>query len=259
MSGPITRRLKPEEEELLRKREELAAIRATLAERELELVDFRSQLGAFEGRYLRQVGKLYAELDGLKARIAELQVRLNPSEAANARAEEARKQARQTYDEAHDKASEAHDFNPSPELKSLFREVAKRIHPDLSKDTDDLERRTRFMAEANRAYQAGDSDALRQILDEYQDGADAVEGEGVGAELIRIIRQISLAKSRVSAIEQELATLRQSEIARLKTQAEDREQEGGDLLAELAAAVQNQIERAQKEFEELAQQEGKPA
>ena len=39
MSGQITRRLKPEEEEILRKREELAAIRATLAERELELVD----------------------------------------------------------------------------------------------------------------------------------------------------------------------------------------------------------------------------
>jgi hypothetical protein len=54
MSGQITRRLKPEEEELLRKREELAAIRATLAERELELIDFRSQLGGFEGRYLRQ-------------------------------------------------------------------------------------------------------------------------------------------------------------------------------------------------------------
>jgi hypothetical protein len=31
MSSQITRRLKPEEEELLRKREELAAIRATLA------------------------------------------------------------------------------------------------------------------------------------------------------------------------------------------------------------------------------------
>jgi hypothetical protein len=41
MSGKIIRRLKPEEEEVLRKREELAAIRATLAERELELVDPR--------------------------------------------------------------------------------------------------------------------------------------------------------------------------------------------------------------------------
>jgi hypothetical protein len=62
MSGQITRRLKPEEEEVLRKREELAAIRAALAEHELELVDLRSRLAAFEGRYLRQVGILYAEL-----------------------------------------------------------------------------------------------------------------------------------------------------------------------------------------------------
>jgi|SRR5579863_5754695 len=258
MSGQITRRLKPEEEEeeeeeeVLRKREELAAIRAALAERELELVDFRSQLAAFEGRYLRQVGTLYAELDEWKARIAELRARLHPSGTSQAEAEEAREQARQTYDDAHGKASETHDFTPSPELKSLFRDVAKRVHPDLSKDADDLERRTRFMAEANRAYEAGDAEALRRILDEYQDGADIVEGEGVGAELIRIIRQISLAKSRVSAIERELATLRQSEIALLKKQAEEREQDGGDLLAELATAIQEKIELSRREYEALA-------
>jgi len=68
MSGNVIRRLKPEEEELLRKREELAAIRTTLAERELELVDLRAQLATFEGRYLRQVGTLYAELDDYKKR-----------------------------------------------------------------------------------------------------------------------------------------------------------------------------------------------
>jgi hypothetical protein len=68
MPGQITRRLKPEEEEILRKREELSAIRATLAERELQLLDLRSQLAAFHGRYLRQVGTLYAELDEWKAR-----------------------------------------------------------------------------------------------------------------------------------------------------------------------------------------------
>jgi hypothetical protein len=72
MSRQITRHLKPEEEEVLRKREELAAVRATLAERELELIDLRSELAAFERRYLRQVGTLYAELDEWKARISEL-------------------------------------------------------------------------------------------------------------------------------------------------------------------------------------------
>src|SRR5580704_5949973 len=174
MSGQITRRLKPEEEEILRKREELTAIQATLAELELELVDLRSQLAAFEGRYLRQVGALYAELDEWRARISELRARLDPSATAEAQAEEARRQARQTYEDAHGAASETRDFVPSTELKSLFREVAKRIHPDFCKDAADLERRTRFMAEANRAYDAGDTDALRRILDEFQDGAESV-------------------------------------------------------------------------------------
>jgi predicted nucleic acid-binding Zn-ribbon protein len=256
MSSQIIRRLKPEEEEVLRKREELAAVRAALAERELELVDLRTELAAFEGRYLRQVGTLYAELDEWRARISELRARLDPSAAANARAHEAREQARQTFEDAHGKASETHDFIPSPELKGLFREVAKRIHPDFCRDAADLERRTRFMAEANRAYEAGDAEALRRILDEYHDGADAVEGEGIGAELVRIIRQISQAKERIAAIEREFVALRQSEIALLKKQAEECEQEGRDLLAELAAAVREQIGQAKREYEVLAKQEG---
>jgi hypothetical protein len=255
MSGQITRRMKPEEEEFLRKREELASIRATLAERELELVDLRSQLAAFEGRYLRQVGALYAELDEWKARISELKARLDPSPAAKVQAEEARQQARGTYEEAHGRASETRDFTPSQDIKRLFREVAKRIHPDFAKDSLDLERRTRLMAEANRAYEMGDTEALQRILDEYQDGADAVEGEGIGAELIRIIRQISQAKNRLAAIEQELAALRQSEIGLLKKQAEESEQAGRDLLTELANSVREQVARTKMEYETLAKRE----
>jgi len=255
MLGQINRRLKPEEEEMFRKREELAAIRATLAERELELIDLRSQLAAFEGRYLRQVGTLYAELDEWKARISELYARLAPSTGSKAHAEQARGQARQTYEDAHSGASETSDFTPSPELKGLYREAAKRIHPDFAADPADLERRTRFMADANRAYEAGDAEALQRILDEYQDGANEAEGEGIGAELIRIIRQISRAKDRVSAIERELAALLQSEIALFKKQAEESEQASRDLLAELAAGVREQIERTKKQYEALAKRD----
>jgi predicted nucleic acid-binding Zn-ribbon protein len=230
----------------------------TLAERELELIDLRSELASFEGRYLRQVGTLYAELDEWKARISELRARLDPSATAKEQAHAAREQARQTYGDAHGKASETHDFTPSPELKGLFREVAKRIHPDFCRDAGDLERRTRLMAEANRAYEVGDAEALRRILDEYDDSPDAVEGEGVGAELVRLIRQISQAKERIAAIEQDLAALRQSEIALLKKQAEESGKAGRDLLAELAAEVRVEISLAEREYEALCQEAGSP-
>jgi hypothetical protein len=254
MPGQIARRLRPEEEEIVRKRAELAAVLAALAELELALADLRSQLAGFEGRYLRQVGVLYAELDDWNARISELMARLYPSNGAKQQADEAREHAHQTHDAAYGASSQTREFNPSPELKRLFREVAKRIHPDLATDPTDRERRTRLMAEANRAYEAGDIEALRRILDEYEDGSAENLGEGIGAELVKIIRKISQAKGRIAQIEQELETLRQSKIAKLKQDAEEAQQLGRDLLSELAKAAQKEIERAKRRYESIAQE-----
>ena len=246
--------LRPEEEELFQKRAELATIQAILADYELQLADFRLQLTTFESQYLRQVGTLYAELDEWNARIYELKARSNPSWEATQQAEEARKHARQTHEAAHGKRSKNGNFVPSPELKNLFRELAKRIHPDLARNAADRERRNRFMAEANRAYQTGDIDLLHRILQEFHNGADAVEGDGIGSELIRVIRQISQVKSRVEAIQQELEALQISETALLKQQVEEAKKEGRDLLAELASAVRDNIRMAQKEYQVLAEE-----
>jgi predicted nucleic acid-binding Zn-ribbon protein len=248
----IVRKQTPEEEELLRKREELASVRAALAERELELADFRAQLKSFEGRYLRQVGVLYAELDDWDAKIAEIEASLKPSTTASQRAQDTRKRAEETHEATHGEASKARDFQPSADLKSLFREAAKRIHPDFAKDEADRELRTRLMAQVNAAYSQGDADALQRILDEFGNSPESVQGEGVGAELVRIIRQIHQAKKNIAAIEQELSCLRASEIAQLKQDAETAEQDGRDLLAELAADVRERIDGVKKKHKALS-------
>jgi hypothetical protein len=252
MALEIVRKLTPEEEELLRKREELASVRAALAERELELADFRAQLMSFEGRYLRQVGILYAELDNWEAKIAEIEASLKPSATANQRAQETRKRAEETHEATHGEASKARDFQPSAGLKSLFREAAKRIHPDFAKDEADRELRTRLMAHVNEAYSQGDADALQRILDDFGNLPESVQGEGVGAELVRIIRQIHQAKKNIAAIGQELESLRASEIAQLKQDVETAEKEGRDLLAELASSVQARIADEKKRHDGLA-------
>jgi DnaJ-class molecular chaperone len=139
-------------------------------------------------------------------------------------------------------------------LKSLFRDVAKRIHPDFAKDDADRQRRTQLMAQANEAYGRGDAEALQRILDDYDESSESVPGEGIGAELIRIIRQIHQAKKNIAAIEQELASLSASEIARLRQDVETAHQQGRDLLAELAVTVGEQVVRARKEYEALAEE-----
>jgi predicted nucleic acid-binding Zn-ribbon protein len=223
-----------------------------LAERELELADFRAQLKSFEGRYLRQVGVLYAELDDWEAKIAEIEASLKPSATASQRAQETRKRAEETHEATHGEASKARDFQPSADLKSLFREAAKRIHPDFAKDEADRELRTRLMAQVNAAYSQGDADALQRILDDFGNSPESIQGEGVGAELVRIIRQIHQAKKNIAAIEQELSKLRASEIAQLKQDTETAEQDGRDILAELAADVRERIDGVKKKHKALS-------
>jgi predicted nucleic acid-binding Zn-ribbon protein len=252
MSREIVKKLTPEEEELLRKREELAGVRGALAERELELADLRTQLKSFEGRYLRQVGVLYAELDDWEAKIAEIEASLRPSPTASQQAQETRKRAEETHEATHGEASKARDFQPSADLRSLFRETAKRLHPDFAKDEADRLLRTRLMAQANAAYSQGDAEALQRILDEFGNSPESVQGEGVGAELVRIIRQIHQARKNIAAIENELSSLRASEIAQLKQDVEKAEKEGRDLLAELEASVQVRIADAKKKHDGIA-------
>jgi predicted nucleic acid-binding Zn-ribbon protein len=218
----------------------------------LELADLRAQLKSFEGHYLRQVGVLYAELDDWEANIAEIEASLKPSATASQRVQETRKRAGETHEATHGEASKARDFQPSADLRSLFREAAKRLHPDFAKDEADRLLRTRLMAQANAAYSQGDAEALQRILDEFGNSPESVQGEGVGAELVRIIRQIHQARKNIAAIENELSSLRASEIAQLKQDAEAAQQEGRDLLAELAADVRKRIEGVKKKHETLA-------
>jgi hypothetical protein len=78
-----------------------------------------------------------------------------------------------------------------------------------------------------------------------------VQGEGVGAELVRIIRQIHHAKKNIAAIEQELVILLRSEIAVLRQDVETAQQEGRDLLSELAETLRKKIMMELEEYETL--------
>lgn len=252
MNADIIRRLSPEEEELAKKRNELALLQTELAERELDLANLRADLSAFEGRYLREVGVLYAELDDWNARIAKLVAEEEGTEEARSAAAEARTQAEESYSAAHGEAARARAFTPSPELKKLYRDVAKRVHPDLATDDADRAQRERLMAEANRAYQQGDVDALRRILEEYESSPESVQGTGVAADLVRVIRQIRQVQKRLVHIELEVASLGATDIAKLKMKAEEVSDQGRNLLAEMAQDVKKRIDDERHRFEQLS-------
>jgi hypothetical protein len=244
----------PDGSALLEKRELLATIRVTLAERESELAEIRAQLKTFEGRYLRQVGFLYAELDDLEARIAEREVDLYDSNSARCRAEEARRRAQETHDAAFGDAHEAEEFDPPPSLKTLFREVAKRIHPDFARDEDEQKYFTLLMARANHAYSRGDTETLQRLLDDHREIHASAADETISSELLRITRQIRHAERDLAALDAERHTLLSSEIAQLHADTEAAAREHRDLLIELAAKLREQIADARRRFDLIDRQ-----
>ena len=243
-------RPKPEEEELHLKRRELEEIEKQLIERELQLVSLRGELADFERVYIKNVGSRYAELDEIEAQIAEFHAARFPADvAAQTEAHGARSRA----DESHASATEltvkdTKRFSSSPSLKSLYREVARRIHPDLAVDDADRAKRQRLMAEANRAYENGDEERLRAILEEYESSPEAVSGEGTAVELVRIIRKIAQVKRRLTEIEAEQRKVMMSDLFELKRKVDEGAKQGRDILNEMASAIQSRIAERQADF-----------
>jgi rubrerythrin len=246
----------PNAASIAEKRDRLAALRAALAEREADVAQLRSQLKAFEVRYLQRVGVLYAELDEIAARITEREVDLYDSDSARRRAQEARQRAQQTHEAAFGADQEPEEFDPSPSLKTLFREVAKRIHPDFATDEAERKHFTLLMTRANQAYNCGDTDTLQRLLDDHLEVNASAADEGDGVTLLRLARQIQHAVRDIAALDREHQALLQSEIGQLYTGAEAAANEDRDLLAELAASLRERIADAQYRLQFVERQVG---
>jgi len=153
-------------------------------------------------------------LDEINAQIAEALARFSPKDhPAQQQATHARRQAHESAQAAGDAGTSEPTptvFHPSESVKKLYRDVARRVHPDLASNDQDRLRRHEVMAAVNRAYAEGDETRLRQILEAWEHSPESVEGKGVEAELVRVIRQIAQVQERLQAIETEIHLLQAS-------------------------------------------------
>jgi hypothetical protein len=236
-----------EELELTHKRHELSALRAIMAERERSLEHLRDQLHSFEARYIRQVGVLYRQLDEWETRVAELHVsRETMEETERILQEELQREAQKSPRAA---PLEQQDSETSLDLKNLFREVAKRIHPDFATDHHDERHRTRLMAQANEAFRREDTNLLQRMLNGHDAVSDSHRREDTDAALARTLTQIDQTKADTAALEAELEALSHSEMAQLRQRTLEAAAKGRDLLAEMAARVKGSIGIAMRRFE----------
>ena len=221
-----------EEHELQRRREELAELETALTERDTQLAGVKVGLSAFEVRYLTVVGNRYDELAKIEKQIARLQGL--------------------DFDENYDGDSLADDEVGcgqnrlhTDKLKKLYKEVARKFHPDLTSCPQERQHRHQLMIEVNHAYESGAEEKLQELLDAGA-SLELVETSGaMSAEMILLLRKIADAKQRLNELETEIAETTASEIYKLKQRVETAEVLEEDLFADLVLQVDRQIKKAQ--------------
>jgi hypothetical protein len=250
---------------------ELAGLRAALGERqeklaqlELDLLNSQNELAAFNTEIERRLGPLQRRLETVEAELAEARHHASRRALWGERASSpdtpedvvAQYQRLWGRDKTWGRPAAAQPAIARPpsvttktetELKALYRSLAKRFHPDLGRDPSEKPWRARMMARVNDAYRAQDLSALRQLASEPapQPAPAAKSRDQNVAELRSEIKRLD---ELTASLGQRLDELANSPAVQLKLEAMWARRAGGDLLTHVAAQLEEEIARAEKEL-----------
>lgn len=210
------------------------ALRDQLAQIETEHATLRAELAAFQSDYLRMVGVVDLQVQELEAKILALvAVRTGAVEDAAA-ADAAELRFRETTTAMGAIPAPAGP-PPGDDLKTLFRDAAKRMHPDLVADDAGRAHAEAFMKRLNQAYKAGDAEGIGNLVRQWETSPYASAlGGGASPALAAAVAQ---AQAR-------LDEARDSDLARLMEQAFQASMEGRDLLLELRQDAELALQQA---------------
>ncbi|MEY9870899.1 hypothetical protein ABH931_000353 [Streptacidiphilus sp. MAP12-33] len=258
--APPVRWTDPEEPEL----------EARVTQAETEWVDaevavetLRVELDNFALVHHQRLGPMYVRLDELDALIAEARAARSGSADDLRRAYEARSVLEPMPDLASffgeaEGEGEVPSFTieaperirPDREAQRLYRELARRAHPDLAQDPDEVRRRSEFIARVNEAYGRGDVLGLEQLAQEWADGdGAALRPESGTPERVAWLRQrLDWLESRMRRLEAARAELVGSPMGELLMLHPD---DPDALLEVLAEQLLASVAERQSELETL--------
>ena len=216
----------------------------TLADLERELKAMRARLAASERqldasrRRLNQFGTLYQTTVGERFEILrKLQVALGMViDQVDQKVEPAKGPAMD--------ALRANRPQGHTEFERLYRDFARRVHPDLARDPAELELRTRFMAELNSARETLDFERVRRLGDAWDVRPEEIAPEPSDTPTERLEFAIERVHARFTAVAADITRLRNSNLYVLMEIVDAQHRVGTDMLAETAADLDLQIAEA---------------
>lgn len=234
----------PEEIELERKYQKLSGLKVDLVLREKSYTTLKFEIKMFEQVYEEILG---ARIEALEDLEWQLQGFLGEG-GGERKAESLSQQSLFTHIQ---QSTDLLDDDIQPDssnlsLKSLYRGVAKAVHPDLAANEVERKRRQELMSLANEAYQSGNRQLLADMLSEWEVTPVYSSGMDIAMELVRVIRQIAAVEQNIQAMIRQTNELKQTRIYAFKLRVDESLADGVDLLAEMAAKVEVDIVRIRR-------------
>ena len=229
---------------------DLADRQERVAQLQFEISDTNANLAKFENELALRLEPLETRVDELKAELDQARIRAARKAQWGDRAEspdlhvDVEEQFRKTWTRKEEPpaepAKEELDENTKGELKTLFRQLAKRFHPDLVTDPVEKSRRAKIMAQINDAYAAQDLRKLRELgqTPDAAEPAPAKTKEQILGDLRKEIRRLD---GVIRALEFTLQDLINSHTVQLMLEVAIAKQRGEDLVAEMEHNLRAQI------------------
>jgi chromosome segregation ATPase len=253
------------EDQLAALRKQIAAAEAQLVEKQTELVELRLEAAAFEREYETRVGRKYRVLEETEAAIARCKKQIadyrqwgdkRPKTRWGSDYVSVEEQYRRTWREP---APPGPAFPPPPvsptqkrELKTLYRELCRRYHPDLTQDPDERVWRTEMMAAVNAAYEARSITELEALAARPERVART--GGADQNRLEALTERLHYLQQRVREVEREIDEWMHGPLVEIRLEVRLAARQGQDLLSEMAAEVEKDLERKQVELDFLQAQ-----
>jgi len=243
----------------------LATRQERIAQLELDLLNSQTELASFNAEIEQRLGALQRRLETLEAELVEARRQASRRALWGERAsspdvpEDVIAQYQRLWGrDTRDTAPAASAATPAPvneaELKSLYRALAKRFHPDLASDPSEKPWREEMMGRVNEAYRAQDLAALGRLANEQPEPPrpPAAPAPKTRAQVLAEMQaEIDRLDELATTLEQQLDELAKSPAVQLKLEALWARRAGGDLLADMGRQLQSEIARAEKELASL--------
>jgi hypothetical protein len=138
------------------------------------------------------------------------------------------------------------------ELKSLYRRLARRHHPDLAQNEEEQCRAAGLMARINALYRAGDLGGLQALLDQTLGAESAEEGLTLEREVALLEARCARFRQVLAGLEDELSALAACPTALLWREVSAREAAGLEPFSALRRELGERTARAYEDVGALA-------